>query len=123
MRHSDYRTDSRVDKLAQLKRFLQKARVVGSITRVQARILEEVLTNHPELEKHSAFEPVIRELRSFPIHENPIRHLRILPVIVILAIAMGACEDTTTSRDEWPDSTCAVAADYESMQCAEEGQR
>jgi hypothetical protein len=124
MRHSDYRTDSRVDKLAQLKRFLQKARVVGSITRVQARILEEVLTNHPELEKHSAFEPVIRELRSFPIHENPIRHLRILPALVIipLAVFIGACEDTTTSRDEWPDSTCAVAADYESMECTEEGQ-
>lgn len=120
MPHSDYRTDSRVDKLAQLKRFLQKAKVVGSITRVQSKILDELVTNHPELENHSAFQPVIRELRTFPIHENPIRHLRILPALVIsLAIALGACEETT-SRDEWPASTCAVAADYESMECAED---
>jgi hypothetical protein len=123
MPHSDYR-NSRLDKLAQLRRFLQKARVVGSITRVQARILEELTTNHPELENNSTFEPVIRELKTFPIHENPIRHLRILTALVILpiAIALGACEETATSREEWPP-TCAVSADYESMECAEEGQQ
>jgi hypothetical protein len=86
-------------------------------------MIDEHLIQDPSIASCRVIGPVIQELRAYPIHENPIRHLRILPVIVILAIAMGACEDTTTSRDEWPDSTCAVAADYESMQCAEEGQR
>ena len=117
-------TDSRADKLAQLRRFLQRAKVTGSITRAQSRMIDEHLVQDPSIASCRVIGPVIKELRAYPIHENPIRHLKVLPALLILplAIAMGACEESTTSRDEWPDSTCAVAADYESMECAEEGQ-
>jgi hypothetical protein len=115
---------SRADRLVQLRRILQRARVEGSITRTQSRMIDEHLAKDPAIANCQVIGPVIREIRSFPIHENPIRHLRILTALVILpiAIALGACEETATSREEWPP-TCAVSADYESMECAEEGQQ
>jgi hypothetical protein len=116
-------TDSRADKLAQLRRFLQRAKVTGSITRAQSRMIDEHLIQDPSIASCRVIGPVIQELRAYPIHENPIRHLKVLPALLILPLAVfiGACEDTTTSRDEWPP-TCAVSSDYESMECAEEGQ-
>lgn len=103
---------------------MQRARVEGSITRTQSRMIDEHLLKDPAIANCQVIGPVIRELKTFPIHENPIRRLRVLGALILLplVVTLAACEETTSSRDDFPP-TCAVSADYQSMECAQEGQQ
>ena len=83
---------SRADRIAQLRRFLQKAKVMGYITRAQSRIIEEHENSDPDFINQGESAKLITELRSYCIREYPIRHLRVLPVIAIFFLAIG-CSD------------------------------
>ncbi|MFM7470837.1 MAG: hypothetical protein ACKO5P_04930 [Nodosilinea sp.] len=83
---------SRADRIAQLKRLLQKAKVLGYITRAQVRIIEEHEKSDPDFMNKGEPANLITELRSYVIREYPIRDFRVLPVIAIFFLAMG-CSD------------------------------
>lgn len=85
----DFSVTSRVDRLAQLRRIAQRGKVLGYITRAQARIVDEHLEADPAIGRGESA-PLIRELRGYCIRENPIRHLRVLPLVAI-ALALGGC--------------------------------
>lgn len=70
----DFSVTSRIDRIAQLRRFAQRARVMGYITRAQARILNEHINADPAIAQ-GEFANLIKELRSYCIRENPVRHL------------------------------------------------
>lgn len=87
----NFSVTSRIDRIAQLRRFAQRAKVMGYITRAQARIVEEHLEADPEIGRGESA-GLIRELRGYCIRENPIRHLRVLPLIAIAVLTLG-CEE------------------------------
>lgn len=87
----NFSVTSRIDRIAQLRRIAQRAQVMGYITRAQARILEEHLEADPAIGRGESA-PLIRELRGYCIRENPIRHLRVLPLIAIAVLSLG-CEE------------------------------